>query len=354
MAILFVVFGHGNHILPAKLGTTISMFVLDGVSIFFVLSGYLIGKILINLLESKEASLKTLGNFWIRRWFRTLPNYFLILTLLGILHLIFSLNFRLEMLPKYFLFSQNLFQEHPWFFPEAWSLSIEEWFYLLVPILLVITIRIFNTSIKSTVPIIAIAIIISVTIFRYCRFLSLNDIASIQWDLLFRKQVATRMDSIMYGVLGAHTSVYWNHVWLKYKNVLLFLGIFLLAVEHFVSLNGLVGMGIYYCVFSFSVVSLGTLSLLPFLSNYKSGSGPVYKSITTISLISYSMYLIHLTLVQGALIRFFPLSEHSGLSGGFLFFFRYILFWLITIIGSLLLYKYYERPMTHLRERMKF
>ena len=34
---------------------------------------------------------------------------------------------------RYFIFSQNLYQPHPLFFPEAWSLSIEEWFYLTFP-----------------------------------------------------------------------------------------------------------------------------------------------------------------------------------------------------------------------------
>ena len=55
---------------------------IDGVSIFFVLSGFLIGGILIKVLETEPATFKTLFNFWIRRWFRTLPNYLFILLIL--------------------------------------------------------------------------------------------------------------------------------------------------------------------------------------------------------------------------------------------------------------------------------
>ena len=51
-----------------------------GVELFFLLSGYLIGGILLKELFSHR--LETPGDlfrFWKRRWFRTLPNYYLFL-----------------------------------------------------------------------------------------------------------------------------------------------------------------------------------------------------------------------------------------------------------------------------------
>ena len=41
MAILFVVVGHGKYLLPEKLRYIHRIVVFDGVSIFFVLSGFL-------------------------------------------------------------------------------------------------------------------------------------------------------------------------------------------------------------------------------------------------------------------------------------------------------------------------
>ena len=43
-----------------------------GVEIFFVLSGFLIGQILIRNFDS-GISLSKITDFWKRRWFRTLP-----------------------------------------------------------------------------------------------------------------------------------------------------------------------------------------------------------------------------------------------------------------------------------------
>src|SRR5689334_3382371 len=75
-AILFVVILHGKNVLPHAGRDFLQLFVFDGVTIFFVLSGFLIGGVLIKILEKQTATFKTLLNFWQRRWFRTLPNYY--------------------------------------------------------------------------------------------------------------------------------------------------------------------------------------------------------------------------------------------------------------------------------------
>jgi len=79
-AIFFVVLAHASSFLTQPLQDILWHFQYDGVSIFFVLSGYLIGGILIKIIENKGATFKNLFNFWLRRWLRTLPNYFLVLS----------------------------------------------------------------------------------------------------------------------------------------------------------------------------------------------------------------------------------------------------------------------------------
>lgn len=132
-AIFCTVYGHAVLLVPEKFRSYHNVLVsaIDGVAIFFVLSGYLIGGILLKSIYNKEATFK-ISIFWMRRWMRTLPAYFFILILLIV---IFALKGELDnQFFYYFLFGQNLFHVKSGFFAESWSLAIEEWFYLLFPV----------------------------------------------------------------------------------------------------------------------------------------------------------------------------------------------------------------------------
>ena len=78
-----------------------------GVVIFFVLSGFLIGGILIKLLEAQKPNIKLLVNFWSRRWLRTLPAYFTVLILLIIYQYTVIPEFKFSDFSRYFFFLQN-------------------------------------------------------------------------------------------------------------------------------------------------------------------------------------------------------------------------------------------------------
>jgi peptidoglycan/LPS O-acetylase OafA/YrhL len=350
-AILFVVIGHGNYLLPIKFEKFFQLFIFDGVFIFFGLSGFLIGGILIKIVDQNKYDTSVLINFWVRRWFRTLPNYFLILLLLCILNYLFTDNFTFWSVKKYFIFSQNLFYEHPNWFLEAWSLSIEEWFYIVTPILIFIFIHVFKINPKKAVLFTALAVIFSVTLFRYYRYtvVQIKDIHD--WAFLIRSQVITRLDSLMFGVLGAYFS-YYNSNWLKYKKSLLIIGLILMFVSKYIIKELTDVGGLYNTVFSFTTFSIASLFLLPYLSDYKKGSGVLYKCITYISLISYSMYLLNLSVIQHWIINRIPwtyLLNNSIL----ILISKYGLYWFLVISLSIVLYKYFEIPMTRLRDYRK-
>src|ERR1700722_16417443 len=55
-----------------------------GVELFFVLSGFLIGQILLRTVLVSPV-LPTVKIFWSRRWFRTLPAYYVVITILLVL-----------------------------------------------------------------------------------------------------------------------------------------------------------------------------------------------------------------------------------------------------------------------------
>jgi peptidoglycan/LPS O-acetylase OafA/YrhL len=350
MAILCVLFSHADMLLPYTVIHYFDPLIFDGVTIFFVLSGFLIGGILIRILEKEGASFKVLFNFWIRRWFRTLPNYFLILILLTILALLFTDGFTLLSARRYFFFSQNLFYtplSH--FFPESWSLSVEEWFYLLIPALIFSVLGMKLLGKKKGLVYSAVAVLLLATLFRLYTYFNIPAQDFSGWDAIFRKQVFARLDSLMYGVTGAYLAHYYKTSWIKYKMELLIAGICILVVAQLVYIKLKDHPDLYFCVFSFSINSLATLFLLPFLSEFKKGKGFLFRIITNMSLISYSAYVLHLSLIKVWILDSIDLTALS-IYGIII---KYLLFWILTIVLSVILYKYYELPLTNLRDKVK-
>lgn len=113
-----------------------SLSVFFGMDCFFVLSGFLIGSILIRSLDTSGT--QNIRRFYLRRIFRTFPSYWVVLTFLA---LAFPLStFQREHLVYEYTYLTN-------FVPLArdqvvmfwgWSLSLEEQFYLAVPLLFVL------------------------------------------------------------------------------------------------------------------------------------------------------------------------------------------------------------------------
>jgi len=112
-----------------------------GVDLFFILSGFLIGGILL----SSRSSPKYYKTFYLRRFFRIIPIYYLWLAIFGLAMLAAKtwnvwggIEFH-TVVPfwSYFIFLQNYFQGATWaqvyWLGPLWSLAVEEQFYLLAP-----------------------------------------------------------------------------------------------------------------------------------------------------------------------------------------------------------------------------
>ena len=108
-----------------------------GVDFFFVLSGYLITTLL--LREASETGRISLRDFYLRRILRIVPVYFFVVTCVSSYYIFVKGRTELlELLPFYYLFLSNFLIEHIPLLTITWSLSVEEQYYMLWPLLLVL------------------------------------------------------------------------------------------------------------------------------------------------------------------------------------------------------------------------
>jgi peptidoglycan/LPS O-acetylase OafA/YrhL len=128
-----------------------------GVDFFFVLSGYLITTLL--LREERQTGRFSLSGFYWRRILRILPIYFLLVSALGFYFIVVLGRWELlELLPFYYLFLSNFMVDDIPLLAPMWSLAVEEQFYMVWPLLLLVMSR------KMVLPVLVILIVTNIVV----------------------------------------------------------------------------------------------------------------------------------------------------------------------------------------------
>lgn len=352
IAISLVVFSHSLWIsshYPSGISWLMQLSGTIGVEIFFVISGFLIGKIIYKLILKEDFTLKDIYGFLVRRWWRTLPNYYLIL-LVNLL-LWYSIYKEIpEKIVLYFFYLQNLTTTSPAFYRISWSLAVEQFCYIIGPLSLFFLIRIFPKRDKKLLFLLMSLSIILIFIFVRIRFSLTHTMTSIyQWNEALRKVSVYRLDAIYYG-FGAFYFIN------KYKsNRAIEKTLFIIGFSGVLFLNFFIfnfGISVekaplFFNVFYLPFNSISICLLLPFLIQFQIKSILFLKWITLISVLSYSIYLLHYTIILHGLKTLFP-SE--SLSGTLLFAYT-ITYWALVLVFSYLQYRFFEKPMTDIRDK---
>jgi len=301
-------------------------FGLVGVQIFFILSGFLIGQILIRDFQ-KKIDITTLVNFWKRRWYRTLPLYYLVLILKI---MVYGNPFGWKII-VYFLFLQANFVGIS-FFGVSWSLVVEEWFYIFLPIVSFVFLRrTFQYSKYLKILLGTIAIVFMI------RFL---------WNALHFGNIIYQFDCLLLGVVLALLKMeykvvyqYLDKYWVFFIGLLGFVGMTLL----FGKLDYIPIYAPLYRVIWYFLISVFISLMVPFIENSEFVNIHV-KSIklfhvffTWTSILTYALYLIHMDVYR---IRPFDSEAANNLLHIFL---------LYSV--SLILYVFYEHPFMSLRDK---
>ena len=208
MVVLSHYFGEVRH------GASAMMFGWVGVDIFFVLSGFLIGK----LILEREGHANFFQVFYIRRFFRIIPPYVLTVLVAGLLVAVlpqawtdagerFPLWSYLTFVQAWYMITTGSIGAH-WLAP-MWTLAVEEHFYLLAPAAIVFAPRRWLTPALIAVGCGAIA------------FRAMVYFGGVGNEMAALALLPSRADVIVWGMLAAvayrNTAIDWSRYTLRLR-----------------------------------------------------------------------------------------------------------------------------------------
>lgn len=282
-----IIIFHGNPIRAFGQNWIGSVFAHDGylgVDVFFVLSGWLLTRQALRMRNAFRSPARFAATFWLRRWMRTLPPYWAVLAGL------FAFGGAMgpePMTPRQLAIHAFLLQSliPPNRFGVSWSLVAEEWFYLLLPMVIILAPRVGNRRLRVSLAVALLLIPVAVRAALLPHGVAVD---------LVLGEPPTRFDGLVVGSLLAAASLrapWWP--WVVARRRILFAGGCL-------GLVGLLAAGVEESQLS-RVVGLLAFSLLvgallPQLSQLRwPAAAPMTAMMATafLSELTYPLYLLH-------------------------------------------------------------
>lgn len=349
LAIVQVLFSH--WFIDIKFFTTFP-FADTGVILFFVLSGFLITKILLSSREVSEiknqSRIHSVKQFYVRRFLRIFPIYYLTLFIL------FYFNFQSvrENFIWYLSYASNIFyfKTASWgaSLSHLWTLAVEEQFYIIWPFIILFIPK--KHLLKSIIAIILIGPVSRAVMFS---IIGAND-KSYFINLL----TPTCMDCFGIGALLAY-SRFKNANAFEFKSkiskVLILINVLLMIIftyyrnELFNLLPFKIDIGLIYQIFFRLIISVISLYLI---SKASLGFTGFLKTIfennilTYLGKISYGLYLYHNFIPS--LYKYFKLPPINNL------YVRFAVQLILLVIISSSSWYLLEKPINNLKKYFKY
>lgn len=273
----------------------IAQFGWMGVDLFFVLSGYLIGSQLLKPYASGERPSMT--RFYVNRALRILPAYLVVLFLYIAVP---TLRERPTISPWWhfstFTLNYLIDYEHNKAFSHAWSLCVEEHYYLLFPLLAALLVP--NSSVLKTVLLSIGLFILGMTLRAY-----LWHQVGTNGDVYVEKiyyPTHVRFEGLLVGVLTASLKVFRPQWWDRLQrsaNGVLVCGLILVAAAISVYAPDRFGYGA--SVFGFPLLAMAFGLLVVAAAGDRSVIGRFrVPGAATVATLAYSTYLIHKQMIS--------------------------------------------------------
>lgn len=313
-----------------------------GVDIFFVLSGYLIGGQVLQQL--RDRSRIDFSDFYLRRALRILPAFWVVLAIYLLLPSWREVD-GMEPWWKFAAFIYNLsvdYEAHA-AFSHAWSLCVEEHFYLVFPLLAAWLFR--RNSKLLCISLIAFVLLGGIAL-RSAIWLHDDALQPDRnWfieDLYY--PTWCRLDGLLVGVVLAAMRVFRGHWWChlrKYSNMAMGLGLLgmVLSFQLVAQRNGLLAnsIGLPVLSLSFGLLVFAAAERDSWIGRWRvPGAG-------WIAAISYSLYLSHKLVMHGV---------DAAIDGRVHGIAAFTLYALAILATGALLHYVVERPGLRLRSRV--
>ncbi|MGB9119345.1 MAG: acyltransferase [Candidatus Angelobacter sp.] len=347
IAILWVMLWHMHFALNPGIWSGPGSYGWMGVDLFFVLSGYLIGSQL--LRPYTRGSRPSIGGFYMRRAFRVLPAY------LTVLLFYFAIpGFReapgLSPAWQFLTFTENFRINYAsdQAFSHVWSLCVEEHFYLVLPLLILLLMRRPSSGKAITVILGILCFGIAIRAYIYIHQVQVFSREDYAFALAYVEKIYypthTRLDGLLVGVTLAIIKTFRPAWWqraMSHGYLLLASGLALCAGA----------MWLFSDRFSFSASVIGfpllVVGLGLLIASSIAPSSPLSKirGFGLIAALAYSAYLTHKEIIHLVRIHLPRLVESRG-------WFALLAYFAFSFLAAFALYLAIERPFLRLRERI--
>ena len=316
-----------------------------GVVLFFVLSGYLISSGL--AADSiKKTKIKTLLSFYLKRFLRIFPIYYLLLLILLIIN---YESFR-EKQFWYWFYASNIYEElgnkHVAYLVHTWTLAIEEQFYLIWPVIFLLA-----GSAKRNILIYAVSII-SIGFYIYSSVSPLKlfcYISSFKFFFCFSL-----------GALLAFDANFFSFFQRKSIGLMVIvLTVWVLRIFH--GGNIPYGLQLFALDFSFTLLALVVISNCIKYDHIVQKKATLLSPFIFIGKISYGVYLYHYLMYPFYhFLHMFSIKYNIRVPiiNSILFpefqnpFIRFFVFFVLAVMVSMVSYRFIEKPLLRLKKRI--
>ena len=319
-----------SHLIISYHGSNLKLEIISSIAVevFFIISGFVLASQILKITKSGRK--KDYKIFLMRRWYRTIPLYILSLILTSIiLNKIFTVDFI-----KYLFFVQNFIKilVDIDYFSISWSLSVEEWFYIIFPLFLIFSSKLLNNINEKKI--ILLTILFIVIIFTLRLFLTNDD----DWGLNVRRIVLFRLDSIAFGFILFFFKDKIKPIASSLIILCIFFILFSISLFKIMEINALNNILFFKIIFHFVVAIWGSLMVIIFyVLDKKLRNNNLINLNLFLGKISYSIYLFHLMTIYSISPLNFSLEI------------KIVIFLVLQTIISSLLYFYFEKPILKLR-----